>query len=679
MERRLMGPPMYNSHEHSLSPSLKAHSPIQLYENPERSSDLPPLDLVNHLVDLFFTYVNSVFPFVHRAVLKKSIQDGTVSRPLLYAVLAISARFSEHPSIRTQPPYLAGECYANKALSLVDVSTLEPNLANIQFWGIMSCLEYGRASGSKAWIYGGLAVRFCQELGYYKEETMSVPILAEDGSIDTIAMALRRRVYWSCLCIDKLCCAGTHRPQSIEKTDCDTNPTNISECLLLRDPTFHRNVDDKSISDDSLMNIAKYYMRCVEAYGEVNKYMNRAKSSTASIVWPPIAEFRNLDMLLRSWRDGLPDKFQFNQTNLSHHRVYASRNYLSVWLSCHAIWCSSMMILHRGSLAYADIKMTEISDDLYRRIQKSIDTCRACVDDAMGIFEAIKDLCGINTLPYIGYSAYVFATVLMTSAFSSTSEDCKKSNKGLRMLFDLINALKPYWPMCDRLANATKDLLTAHQRLYESTRENGYYNDISTPYSVNSFSHSPIIQSPIIQSPNNIRSPSLQSPSMQSPSIQSTKGLISTGRNETSLSALLASDNGNYSYKNDPEYYIPSPTTSSVPETPVLPSNALSDQSSALLSTYSNINRGNEINFNSLEFLYDTGLFGHVVFDGSAPMNDNASLYQARSTLPAYPVLPVSIGASQPTAYSSLLSSSYNDPIQSSPSQPTMPSKSLWN
>jgi hypothetical protein len=45
--------------------------------------------------------------------------------------------------------------------------------------------------------------RFCQELGYYKEETLSVPILAEDGSIDTIAMALRRRVFWSCLCIDK--------------------------------------------------------------------------------------------------------------------------------------------------------------------------------------------------------------------------------------------------------------------------------------------------------------------------------------------------------------------------------------------------------------------------------------------------------------------------------------------
>lgn len=57
-------------------------------------------------------------------------------------------RFSDHPSIRTDPPYLACERFAKKALSLVDASTLQPTMSNIQFWGIMSFVEYGRASGS---------------------------------------------------------------------------------------------------------------------------------------------------------------------------------------------------------------------------------------------------------------------------------------------------------------------------------------------------------------------------------------------------------------------------------------------------------------------------------------------------------------------------------------------------
>lgn len=61
-----------------------------------------------------------------------------------------------------------------------------------------------------------------------------------------------------------------------------------------------------------------------------------------------------------------------------------------------------------------------------------------CVDAAMGIFGAMKDLCGSSILPYIGYSAYVFATLLMTSAFSRTREDREKSKRGLKILYELI-------------------------------------------------------------------------------------------------------------------------------------------------------------------------------------------------------------------------------------------------
>lgn len=55
----------------------------------------------------------------------------------------------------------------------------------------------------RAWIYGGIAVRICQELGLDREETLKTPILTKCGTIDYVAMALRRRIFWSCLCIDK--------------------------------------------------------------------------------------------------------------------------------------------------------------------------------------------------------------------------------------------------------------------------------------------------------------------------------------------------------------------------------------------------------------------------------------------------------------------------------------------
>lgn len=56
------------------------------------TDDFPPEEIVTHLVDLFFQNINSVFPFVHRTRLKQSIKDGNVSKPLLWSVMAISAR-----------------------------------------------------------------------------------------------------------------------------------------------------------------------------------------------------------------------------------------------------------------------------------------------------------------------------------------------------------------------------------------------------------------------------------------------------------------------------------------------------------------------------------------------------------------------------------------------------------
>ena len=59
----------------------------------------------------------------------------------------------------TNPPHLAGDKFASKAMACIDANTFEPALYNLQFWGIMSAYEYGRASGARAWMYGGMAIR----------------------------------------------------------------------------------------------------------------------------------------------------------------------------------------------------------------------------------------------------------------------------------------------------------------------------------------------------------------------------------------------------------------------------------------------------------------------------------------------------------------------------------------
>lgn len=225
----------------------------------------------------------------------------------------------------------------------------------------------------------------------------------------------------------------------------DANPPNIPESLVLRDPTQNISVSGKPISsnkqtvNDSLLDATRHYLKIVQLFGEVNSIMNRAKSDSSCIVWPPVPEYNGLDTSLRNWRDNLPDHLQFTTVNVEKHKDHAGLNSFNTWLSMHAVWCSSLMVLHRGSLAYGDIRSVDVDPGIYRAIQSSIETCKVSVRTAAGVFRAMRDLCGANILPFMGYSAYVFATVLMTSTFSKGPEACRRSSTALRILYDLID------------------------------------------------------------------------------------------------------------------------------------------------------------------------------------------------------------------------------------------------
>ncbi|EIE82732.1 hypothetical protein RO3G_07437 [Rhizopus delemar RA 99-880] len=482
--------------------------------------------------------------------------------------MAIGARFSDHPSIKTDPPYWAGEKFAEKATSLINASLLEPTIPNLQFWGIMSCLEYGRASGSKAWTYGGVAVRMCQELTLHKEETLKVPITAPDGTVDYVAMALRRRIFWSCFCIDKFSSTSTNRPQGFEIGDYDAELPTLAESKLLRDPLQSYTVDKVMIDDDPLMNSITKYLGVLEIFGDIVKFMSRTKTDSSSVIWPPIKEHEEMSQKMRQWAEGLPEIYQFTPANVKLYRKTASQNYLNYWLCSHAMYCAGMLSLHRGSLAYSDISPNELSADTYERIQRSITLCKEHVEIAMEVFSKLRDYCGYNVLPYIGYAAYIFATVLMTSTFSSDQASYNKSSSGLAILYDTIKLLRPYWPVGERLAITTNDMLSTHSRLYEGQDQDLKYKQKEREFTDgnNNLQNSPVTE------------PVILPPSIPSP-------MITTSAPSSGLPYSFVSNS--------------------------IPPYTYNQQ---LLGV-----NGNEINFNSCEFLNDPALFGQMILDTSKP------------------------------------------------------------
>jgi hypothetical protein len=248
--------------------------------------------------------------------------------------------------------------------------------------------------------------------------------------------------------------------------------------------------------------------------------------------------------------------------------------------------------------------------------------------------------------------------------------------------------------MCERLANATRELLAAHQKLYEdesyeSTGVKYHLDEVKVSYpdksSLKSHSSS-VTSSPL--------SPINQLNRSEGPQLSTLLGVPTESTNPVPTYSQPQQPRNTYR-QND--YYMPSPpsaNTSSGPQTLYHQSQQNPSETTALSSIYSNSNRGNEIDFNSLEFLYDTGLFGQVVFDVNSGNAGNAPQqmppYPPQQQQPIYqnmmqssssqPFLTTSIPISSDSSKNNP-TSAFNQPMMPQNTSPTTynPSKSLWN
>jgi hypothetical protein len=235
---------------------------------------------------------------------------------------------------------------------------------------------------------------------------------------------------------------STNKPQGFEMGDYDTEPPSAQDSLLLRDPMQCYTLDNTPITTDPLAIVIQKYIDILERFGELRKHMSRAKSTPPSEVnWPPINQFDELHQLVKHWSDELPDELKFTEENLELYKKTSSLNYLSFWLTAHLMYHTAIVSLHRGSLAYSELTKNDVRDAVYNPIQNSISACKDSVATAMDVFKNLADICGCNMLPYMGYSAYIFSTVLMTLAFSSDPTSYKKSSEWLAILFGTMEVM----------------------------------------------------------------------------------------------------------------------------------------------------------------------------------------------------------------------------------------------
>lgn len=229
-------------------------------------------------------------------------RSGTAPPVLVLAVCAISARFSKHPALRHDPPFLAGEAFASEARRQILKKFDTPNITNVTVCVLLGLHEFGTCQGGRSWAMAGMATRMAHAIQLHKEanndplgKLHSRPASdyfhqGEGGYMSFVDREIRRRCMWSCFILDRFTSSGTERPHLIAESEIEIQLPVHDRNLELGIPAVTEQLDG-TVKDSGEevgdvtgdMGVAAYMVRIVALYGRVVKYLNQVSVPKALV------------------------------------------------------------------------------------------------------------------------------------------------------------------------------------------------------------------------------------------------------------------------------------------------------------------------------------------------------------------------------------------------------------
>ncbi|CRG83993.1 Nitrogen assimilation transcription factor nit-4 [Talaromyces islandicus] len=280
-----------------------------------------PIDLEEHLVNLYFSWHNPACRIVDRKryeAAKEVSHSETDPSPfysesLRNAICAIGASFETryHPTFVTFPRSLM-DFFGDRAKALLEIELDHPSLATVQTLVILSSHEIGRKRDARGWLYSGMAIRLAFDLALHID--MSAHI--SKGIISAADASLRRQVFWASYINDHLLGFSLGRPFRIHVEDVtvgkpidhiDQFGQNTWLPYVLPSPldTSYSQVDYTEAVSYQHITLCEIMSSCgYILYGTSGFSRNELQELNANIV----ADLRN-------WKESLPPTLQVNVNN----------------------------------------------------------------------------------------------------------------------------------------------------------------------------------------------------------------------------------------------------------------------------------------------------------------------------------------------------------------------------
>lgn len=451
----------------------------------EGAEALPPQHLQEHLAEVFFDCIyGQSYLLLHKPSFMRKLKAGTVPPVLLLAICAISARFSTHPQVNSEPAFLRGEQWATPARKIVEKRHFEPNITILTCMIILGLHYFGTCEGGLSWSFGGQASRMGYALQLHKEldhdplglaqaeraaaTGRPAPRLAELSFTDR---EIRRRTMWACYLMDTFNSSGTERPSflnedymsiqlPVKESNFQMEIPGHTEALDGHVPlsTARSSLEDPETEARGNMGVAAYVIRAVNVWKRIVKYLNLGgKEKDAHPIWDPLSQFASLQRQIAQLKASLPASLEYSPENLQAH---ATERLANQFIFLHIVIAQNSLFLHRFAIPTAPNTHRPYPPNTPSSFLATAAT--TVLDAATRVSKLLADSTGHTlTVPFAGYCAYSSATVHVWGIFSRNAMLEATSRENLRHNYKYLNRMKRHWGMFHYMAESVKDTYRA--------------------------------------------------------------------------------------------------------------------------------------------------------------------------------------------------------------------------
>ncbi|CEG67857.1 hypothetical protein RMATCC62417_04218 [Rhizopus microsporus] len=378
--------------------------------------ELPPKDLSEHLIILYFRYFYPFLPLFFRRQLFSAVEPG-VTPLLLNSIYAVASRISPDVRVRSDPasPDTAGDIFFERAERLLDESYDKPSISTVQSLLLLASHQHGAMRSARAWLYSGMAFRMAQDLGLHRN--------CDHWNIPPEERERRKRVFWCCYIVDRLGSAMYGRATTFEEKDCDVPFPSVDDHNLLSSDGEPVRLLDNFINLIKICDILGHVLKCIYY---VRSLQNTEAKQADSVL-------TTLNKRLHQWYDQLPSSLRIKNDKSGKSPSVAV-------CQLHLIYYTTVILLHRPFIPGPDQSVS---------VPSLLPCASICASAADSILSITTYMLEHNQLKYVWNFAvyYIFSAgiIYIKDANDGNSDKLMEARMKVNKCMQALDEIESTW------------------------------------------------------------------------------------------------------------------------------------------------------------------------------------------------------------------------------------------